>query len=219
MSDSTSEAESSSETPTQTTRKRSPPFSRAELIFLVGYMEEREYGFGERGSINSNKASILQDLVCEMETKFGVTHSERQIQKRYSDLKVRERDTYESIKRKIARDKGKAPIQPTRLERLELAGQDPTPVTNDAQGASQSGEELITLTLEPIPDDPMSSSNQGPNIPQSFEAHLAEMERRIQSNLDMLQSKLESMGESIDKRLCHLEKSVETLIQKSILMD
>ncbi|XP_056413112.1 uncharacterized protein LOC130356096 [Hyla sarda] len=219
MSDSNTEAESSTETPAQTTRKRSPPFSRAEFIFLVAYMEEREYGFGERGSINSNKASILQDLVCEMEKKFGVTHSERQIQKRYSDLKVRERDTYESIKRKIARDKAKAPIQPTRLERLELAVQDPTPVTNDAQGASQSGEELITLTLEPIPDDPMSSSSQGPNIPQSFDAHLAEMEGRIQSNLDMLQSKLESMGENIDKHLCHLEKSVETLIQKSILMD
>ncbi|XP_056390696.1 uncharacterized protein LOC130284402 [Hyla sarda] len=211
MSNSDHEAESSTKSLEKQPRKRAPPFTRAELIFIVDYMEKREYGVGERGTINSNKGSILQDLRQELEEKFGVDRLERQIQKRYSDLRTREKDTYDGILRKIAKGKATEQIAPNTSSAPVMTAAENVPLGNTGNEMQISGgDEFITLTLETIPTDPITETSQPANFGLNFEEKLLAMEGRLkehlQQNLAIISQKMDDMCSNLEQRIMQLEQ-------------
>ncbi|XP_056408166.1 uncharacterized protein LOC130307840 [Hyla sarda] len=213
-----SECTSSEVTPPQ--RKRAPPFPKAEYIFMVEFLERRKYGVAEKGSINTQKASVLQDLVRELEANFGIVHNERQIKKRYSDLKEREKETYESIRSKIARDKE---LEQCRFPASETTHDIPSQlnVTQSTDTQVDMAEEMITLTFEPIPTERLTENSIKQIMPVNMDEKFSEMENRLVQHLHhfhiMLSQKIYDLEGKIDERLCQLEKEVADLKKKLFL--
>ncbi|XP_056393482.1 uncharacterized protein LOC130289229 isoform X2 [Hyla sarda] len=84
--------------------KRAPPFSRAEIIDIVKFLDEHNYKLGKKGQKNQHKSKTMAKLSDHLFGKYGQRHSCRRILKRFSDLKVREKSTLEAIRRHIKRD-------------------------------------------------------------------------------------------------------------------
>ncbi|XP_056396333.1 uncharacterized protein LOC130291530 isoform X2 [Hyla sarda] len=85
---------------------RSPPFSRSELEYMVKYLDEQN--FDSIVSVNpyKKKTKIMLKLSKNLKTKFGTVHNRRQLQKRYSDLKVHQKQLLRNIRERIVRQTG-----------------------------------------------------------------------------------------------------------------
>ncbi|XP_056397687.1 uncharacterized protein LOC130293210 [Hyla sarda] len=224
MSEERTDSECTSSEGTSTTRKRAPPFSRQELLFMVEFLQSKEYGVGEKGSINSKKADILQDLVKAMEDKFGILHTERQIQKRYSDLKVREQETYQSILRKIQRDQEKETVN---LQPCPPSQESPLPnpvaVSTLTQDDLPNSEDLITLTFETIPSANVMEATPNNDLLTNLAEKIADVENRLVAhlnhNLTILAEKIDTLGGKLEQRMANLEREIESIKKNSLLMD
>ncbi|OCT79773.1 hypothetical protein XELAEV_18026583mg [Xenopus laevis] len=84
-------------------KRRASPMSRAEMICMVQYFQRKDYDCKKThySRPNTRKDNILNEVLEALHLKFGVTRSKDQLRKRWSDLKLRERDQLKSITRTI----------------------------------------------------------------------------------------------------------------------
>eukprot|EP00079_Xenopus_tropicalis_P019577 XP_012809378.1 PREDICTED: uncharacterized protein LOC105945562 [Xenopus tropicalis] len=101
-------------------RRKATAMSKQEMVHMVSIMEKKDYDCksGEYSRPNTRKNHILDIVIHGLERKFGVSRSKDQLRKRWSDLKLRERDQLETIRRIIKKkDKRKKLLQTHRNHR------------------------------------------------------------------------------------------------------
>ncbi|KAG8541122.1 hypothetical protein GDO81_029671 [Engystomops pustulosus] len=138
--------------------RRAKAFHPKEVHEIVRYLDYHGYENKPKRNVHWRKASILQKLARLLTKEFGTHHSPRQIQKRYSDLKVREMQMLTKIRRRIASGEITAPIEPSDKARSQG-------VTDQREEPSQNSgpnvKEIVTLNLQPIgTDDQPEEVNQ-----------------------------------------------------------
>ncbi|XP_056397316.1 uncharacterized protein LOC130291908 [Hyla sarda] len=87
--------------------QRSPPFTRQELVFMVKFMDQRLYDAPWLGSAYKRKSRILRKLSQRLSEKFQSSHTPRQLQKRFSDLKTRQKKTLKTIRNQMKQESGR----------------------------------------------------------------------------------------------------------------
>lgn len=88
-------------------RYKATNMSLEEMVEMVDILERKDYDgvHGPYPTPNRRKAKIMDKVARRLEVRFGVMRSKEQLRKRWSDLKVREREQYRKIQRIIAKSR------------------------------------------------------------------------------------------------------------------
>lgn len=81
--------------------------SRAEMGEMVLILDREDYD-GRRShitNVNAHKSQVLDMVIERLHGKFGVLRTKDQLRKRWSDLKLREEETLNKLRRKNKRSK------------------------------------------------------------------------------------------------------------------
>ncbi|KAG8584666.1 hypothetical protein GDO81_004712, partial [Engystomops pustulosus] len=149
-------------------QKKSAPFDRAELVDLITICDERGYDLlRETGSYKA-RTKIMERVQAHLLDKYGHYHYVRQLQKRFSDIKVREERFLERVRSrnhsaKAGRERAPAVEGASSSASVAAAvvvdvGDDstpppsPVPPGQEDLAVAPSGEEMVTLVLEPVED-------------------------------------------------------------------
>ncbi|XP_056425124.1 uncharacterized protein LOC130366792 isoform X2 [Hyla sarda] len=146
---------------------------------MVRFLDAKNYEVAPPGEIKAHKTRIMQELTQHLKTTFGTQHSPRQLQKRFSDLKVREKGRLGAFRRKIAKDAGI--LNERELAQLPRENEDSMPLEGASclettpREMSIPDEETIILDLENV------QSLENPQLPTCCHDHnfWAQMEQTI----------------------------------------
>ncbi|OCT65845.1 hypothetical protein XELAEV_18042095mg [Xenopus laevis] len=84
-------------------RRKATAMSKQEMVYMVSILEKKDYDCkeAEYSRPNTRKNNILDIIIQGLHKKFEITRSKDQLRKRWSDLKLREREQLLSIRRII----------------------------------------------------------------------------------------------------------------------
>ncbi|XP_071968926.1 uncharacterized protein [Engystomops pustulosus] len=195
-------------------QKKRAPFDRAELVALITICDERGYDLlRETGSYKA-KTKIMEQVQAHLLEKYGRYHSVRQLQKWFSDIKVREERFLERVRsrnRSAKAGRERAPAVEGASSSASVAaavvvdvGDDspppPSPVPPGQEDlAVAPEEEMVTLVLEPV-EDPHEEV-QPPEVATTAVAEGLQM-----SIGEQLLHEMELLNRKMDILMAHFER-------------
>ncbi|XP_041436570.1 uncharacterized protein LOC121399543 [Xenopus laevis] len=139
-------------------RRKATAMSKQEMVYMVSILEKKEYDCkeAEYSRPNTRKNNILDIVIQGLHKKFGVTRSKDQLRKRWSDLKLREREQLLSIRRIIKKKQKRKKLLWTRKYSRGSAsssvGKPDPPESEDCEkdDREENNDSDDTVTIDPL---------------------------------------------------------------------
>ncbi|XP_041436150.1 uncharacterized protein LOC121399463 isoform X2 [Xenopus laevis] len=139
-------------------RRKATAMSKQEMVYMVSILEKKDYDCKEAkySRPNTRKNNILDIVIQGLHKKFGVTRSKDQLRKRWSDLKLREREQLLSIRRIIKKKQKRKKLLWTRKYSRGSAsssvGKPDPPESEDCEkdDREENNDSDDTVTIDPL---------------------------------------------------------------------
>ncbi|OCT83099.1 uncharacterized protein LOC108715760 [Xenopus laevis] len=183
-------------------RRRATAMTCAEMVYMVQILEKHDYD-GRKvvyQHANTRKDGILTKIVEGLNSRFRVLRTKDQLRKRWSDLKLREREQLNIIHRIIKKKQIKKARALAKRNRRQPSGDSAIDLTDSTADAPAEVAEVAQVTegflggnQEDITEEPHSSSQDTLPISDVEVAVSTHYQTKLRSCIESLQCAKEAI--------------------------
>ncbi|XP_041422069.1 uncharacterized protein LOC121403062 isoform X1 [Xenopus laevis] len=148
-------------------RRKATPMSKTEMTYMVAAFDRQDYDcrLAHYTRPNTRKNAILEKVIEGLQRRYGITRSKDQLRKRWSDLKLREKEQLTAIRKIIKKKDKRRVLKTAQLKMRSQASKKMIPEANNniAVDDEDTIKETAVVDLSDIELD--AEENPCENVP------------------------------------------------------